>query len=224
MLRHETEKSKNLPINLQKKLEEHCKSDVNILAKSALKFRDIFIAINLAFFINISIFKKFYSGNWRGPLPDKPDSCICLQLPVPPPVSTIADNWCRSTRRIQLLRKIVNNCNQMAQVGLWKQENPDSAQAQWWRSQCRSIQSRWHGWVNQNHLWILRVLLARLSDLHDKAVRQNFDKCSNCWASFPGNSRSAQILREQRVQCGEKMWVWAAKRASSNANLFHIRQ
>jgi len=45
MFRHETEKFKSLPFNLQKELEEYCESDVNILAKSALKFRDIFIAV-----------------------------------------------------------------------------------------------------------------------------------------------------------------------------------
>jgi len=42
---YEAENSKSLPFNLQKELEEYCESDVNILAKSALKFRDIFIKV-----------------------------------------------------------------------------------------------------------------------------------------------------------------------------------
>jgi len=40
------EKAKNVPLNLQRELEEYCESDVNILAKVALMFRDIFITVS----------------------------------------------------------------------------------------------------------------------------------------------------------------------------------
>jgi len=44
------EKAKNVPFNLQRELEEYCESDVNILAKGALKFRDIFITVSYILF------------------------------------------------------------------------------------------------------------------------------------------------------------------------------
>jgi len=43
---YEKEKIKGHDFNLQRELEEYCESDVNILAKGALKFRDIFITVS----------------------------------------------------------------------------------------------------------------------------------------------------------------------------------
>lgn len=44
---HEKQRSEGKIFNLQKELIEYCESDVNILAKSALKFRQIFITVSI---------------------------------------------------------------------------------------------------------------------------------------------------------------------------------
>jgi len=54
---YEKEKIKNKVFILQKELEEYCESDVNILSKGALKFRDIFITVSFTITI---LYSHFY--------------------------------------------------------------------------------------------------------------------------------------------------------------------